>query len=52
VTFAPSGNVQSVRLIEPFSDSSVNGCVLRALGRARVPAFTGDAVEVHKSLKW
>lgn len=52
VTFAPSGNVQSVRLIEAFSDSSVNGCVLRALGRARVPAFTGDAVEVHKSLKW
>jgi hypothetical protein len=52
VTFAPSGNVQSVRLVEPFSDSSVNGCVLRALGRARVPAFTGDAVEVHKSLKW
>jgi hypothetical protein len=52
VTFAPSGNVQSVRLVEPFSDSSVNGCVLRALGRARVPAFTGDAVEVQKSLKW
>jgi hypothetical protein len=52
ITFAPSGNVQSVQLIQPFSDNAVNGCVLRALGRAHVPAFAGDPVVVRKALSW
>ena len=52
ITFAPSGNVQSVQLIQPFSDNSVNGCVLRALGRAHVPPFAGEAVIVRKALSW
>ena len=52
LTFAPSGNVQSVQLIEPFSDNSVNGCVLRALGRAHVAPFAGDPVQVRKGLSW
>ncbi|HEV8547691.1 MAG TPA: hypothetical protein VGQ57_01665 [Polyangiaceae bacterium] len=52
ITFAPSGNVQSVQLVESFGDNSVNGCVLRALGRAHVPAFTGGPVEVRKALSW
>jgi hypothetical protein len=52
ITFAPSGNVQSVTLIEPFSDNSVNGCVLRALGRAHVPPFAGEPVIVRKALSW
>lgn len=52
ITFAPSGNVASVQLIEPFSDNAVNGCVLRALGRAHVPPFTGEPVIVRKSLNW
>jgi hypothetical protein len=52
ITFAPSGNVASVSLIQPFSDNAVNGCVLRALGRAHVPPFTGNPVSVRKGLSW
>jgi hypothetical protein len=52
ITFAPSGNVQSVQLIQPFSDNAVNGCVLRALGRAHVPPFAGEPVIVRKALSW
>ena len=52
ITFAPSGNVASVQLIQPFSDNSVNGCVLRALGRAHVPPFAGEPVIVRKALSW
>jgi hypothetical protein len=52
ITFAPSGNVQSVQLLDPFSDNAVNGCVLRALGRAHVPPFAGDPVIVRKALSW
>ena len=52
ITFAPSGNASSVSLIEPFSDNSVNGCVLRALGRAHVPPFVGNPVSVRKGLTW
>jgi hypothetical protein len=52
ITFAPSGNVQSVSLVESFGDQAVNGCVLRALGRAHVPPFAGGPVEVRKGLSW
>lgn len=52
VTFAPSGNVMSVNLIQSFGDVAVNGCVLRAFGRVRVPPFTGDPVEVRKTVSW
>jgi hypothetical protein len=52
VTFAPSGAVQSVSLVKGFGDASVNGCVLRAFGRARVPAFSGEPVVARKSLAW
>ena len=52
VTFAPSGAVQSVSLVKGFGDAAVNGCVLRAFGRARVPAFSGDPVLVRKSIAW
>ncbi len=52
ITFAPSGNVQSVQLIQPFSDNAVNGCVLRALGRAHVAPFAGEPVVVRKALSW
>ncbi|HTQ02362.1 MAG TPA: hypothetical protein VMI54_00845 [Polyangiaceae bacterium] len=52
ITFAPSGNVASVQLLEPFSDNAVNGCVLRALGRAHVPPFAGEPVIVRKGLSW
>lgn len=52
ITFAPSGNVASVQLVESFGDNAVNGCVLRALGRAHVPAFVGGPVEVRKGISW
>ena len=52
VTFAPSGNVMSVNLIQSFGDVAVNGCVLRAFGRVRIPPFTGDPVEVRKTVSW
>ena len=52
ITFSPSGNVQSVSLVESFGDQAVNGCVLRALGRAHVPPFAGGPVEVRKGLSW
>jgi len=52
ITFAPSGNVQSVGLVESFGDNAVNGCVLRALGRAHVPPFVGGPIEVRKGLSW
>ena len=52
VTFAPSGAVQSVTMVKGFGDAMVNACVLRAFGRARVPAFSGDPVQVRKSVAW
>ena len=52
VTFAASGSVQGVRLVQPFSEASVNSCVLRAMGRAHVTPFSGDSVTVTKTLSW
>jgi hypothetical protein len=52
VTFAPSGAVKSVTLVKGFGDAAINGCVLQAFGRARVPAFSGDPVVVRKSVAW
>ncbi len=52
VTFAPSGVVRSVQLAQAFADKAVGACVLRAMGRARVPAFSGDPVVVKKSVSW
>ena len=52
LTFAPSGAAQSVTLAKGFGDLTLNACVLRAFGRARVPAFSGDPVIVRKRVKW
>lgn len=52
VTFAPSGSAQSIQLLKPFSNRDTNACVLRAMSRARVPAFIGEPVSVRKSLRW
>jgi hypothetical protein len=41
-----------VSLVKGFGDAAVNGCVLRAFGRARVPAFSGDPVAVRKTIAW
>ena len=52
VTFLPSGSVDSVSLLKGFDDAAVNGCVLRAFGRARIPAYSGEKVQVRKSVSW
>jgi hypothetical protein len=50
--FSPSGNVQGVTLEQSFGEPGINSCVLRAMGRARVRAFVGEAVTVHKTVSW
>lgn len=52
LTFAPSGNVQSVALVQGFGDAEINSCVLRAMGRAHVKAFSGEVITVQKTLSW
>ena len=43
--------VTGVDLAYPLSDGDF-ACVLRALGRAHVPPFTGNPVSVRKGLSW
>jgi outer membrane biosynthesis protein TonB len=52
LTFSPSGSVQSAQLEQSFGEPGINSCVLRAMGRARVRPFVGEAVTVHKTLRW
>lgn len=50
VTFAPSGKVTSATVMgPPFAGTAVGGCVANAFRRAKVPAFSGNAVTVSKS---
>ncbi|HYP90943.1 MAG TPA: zinc-ribbon domain-containing protein [Polyangiaceae bacterium] len=50
VTFAPSGKVTSATVMgPPFAGTAVGGCVASAFRRAKVPAFSGNAVTVSKS---
>ena len=50
VTFAPSGRVTSATVMGgPFAGTAVGGCVAGAFRRAKVPAFSGNAVTVSKS---
>ncbi|HYO98005.1 MAG TPA: hypothetical protein VER33_26055, partial [Polyangiaceae bacterium] len=52
VTFSTSGVVRAVQLEEAFDDRSVGSCVLRAMGRARVPEFAGEPLVVRKTVSW
>ncbi|HEY3498100.1 MAG TPA: hypothetical protein VGK73_25550 [Polyangiaceae bacterium] len=52
LTIAPSGVVSSVSLVKGFGDADVNACVLRAFGRAKIPAYEGDPVQVKKGVRW
>lgn len=52
VKFSPSGGAQSVQLLKPFSNHDVNACVLRAMSRARIAPFSGEAISVRKSVRW
>lgn len=50
VTFAPSGRVTTASVMgPPFAGTAVGGCVASAFKRAKVPAFSGNAVTVSKS---
>ncbi len=50
IAFASSGTVASVTLVSgPFNGSPVEACLLANYGAVRIPAFTGQAVEVSKS---
>jgi hypothetical protein len=44
--------VQAAQLEQGFDEPGMNSCVLRAMGRARVRPFMGEAVTVHKTLSW
>jgi hypothetical protein len=52
ITFAPSGRVQAVRLLQGFGEAGINACVLRAMGRAKTSAFLGGPVAVRKTVSW
>jgi hypothetical protein len=52
ITFSPSGAVRSVQMEQQYDERDVGACVLRAMGRAKVAAFTGDPVTVRKSVSW
>jgi predicted Zn finger-like uncharacterized protein len=50
VTFAPSGRVTTANVTgAPFGGTPVGGCVANVFRRAKIPAFSGDAVTVSKS---
>ncbi len=50
VTFAPSGRVTTANVSgAPFGGTPVGGCVANVFRRAKIPAFSGDAVTVSKS---
>jgi hypothetical protein len=51
VTFAPSGQATNA-IIEsgPFVGTAAGTCVASKFKAARVPPFSGDAVQVHKSV--
>ncbi len=53
VTFAPTGNVTAA-VIEsgPFVGTAAGGCVASKFRSARVPAFAGDPITVHKSFSF
>jgi predicted Zn finger-like uncharacterized protein len=50
VTFAPSGRVTTANVTgAPFGGTPVGGCVANVFRRAKIPAFSGEAVTVSKS---
>jgi outer membrane biosynthesis protein TonB len=52
LTITPAGTVTSVSLVKGFGDADVNACVLRAFGRAKIPAYDGEPVQVRKAVRW
>lgn len=53
ITFAPSGEAQSVALDKgPWIGTPVAKCIQREFKKAKVPAFSGDAVTVGRSFRF
>lgn len=51
VTFAPSGRVTVANVAgPPFAGTATGSCIARAFKTATVPAFSGDAVTVSKTV--
>jgi GYF domain 2 len=51
ITFAPSGRVTTATVNgPPFAGTKTGGCIAATMRRARVPAFSGDAKTVSKSV--
>lgn len=51
LTFAPSGTAQNVSLGSTLPNARAERCVMKALRRARVPAFSGEPVTVKKTIR-
>ena len=49
ITFHPSGNVQSLRLDQPFMGTSSGACVASLYQTVTIPWFSGGPVTVGKS---
>lgn len=49
ITFHPSGNVQSVRVDQPFFGTSSGACVVSLYSSITIPWFSGSPVTVGKS---
>jgi len=52
VTFAPSGAV-TIATVEnaPYAGTAAGGCIARVFRSAKVPAFSGTSVTVHKTFQ-
>jgi hypothetical protein len=51
VTFVASGSVSAVAVDPPFAGTKVGTCVAKAYKTAKIPAFSGAAVNVGKKFK-
>ena len=49
ITFAPSGDVQSAVVGEPFEGTPVGKCIEETFSTVRIPAFPGPAARLRKS---
>jgi hypothetical protein len=52
ITFAQTGVVRFVRFTTTLPQAPVRACALKAVARARIPAFKGDVITVSKTLSW
>jgi hypothetical protein len=51
ITFSTSGRATSANVSGDFAGSALGGCVSRIFRGVHVPAFSGDAVRVTKTVR-